>query len=1286
MMFKKILSLLLSVTIIVSVFTVLPASVFAEEINSTSQTGQAVFVTSEGSVGGLFSKAMNESQNGDGDCVNCITDVIVEGRVATVTFNNAVRCMIAVGLYDDSDENLLMTAIQRDISPDAGHITLSFDTDPPESFYLRAFILDENCAPLHKQYESERYTAEYQAFLEKETSDFPDDDVLNFDDDPTNNFAVLDEEVQRIDTSVHNILSSQSVSSYTFTDIDDSLRYLQSGDIFCFDRDGESEIIRARSVTVSGDTAVITANENLTMEDAFSYVKIDTSLISGTPEVDMSGADEGVVLDDSGIAPTGASYDIGEKEEFSFRFTLDGGETALASGGLTIAAGYHVHLYYTKDIFETSLSVETETKIDVTLTNKFKGEKQLGRVIFPTPVAGIAVGIGLSLILEASAQITSQVSLTSMVGFSYNKNTGFDLISQQPSVDAAVTVEGTFFVGIGITPSVYVLYGAVSLGLPVRIGAEITAKSVVTTTDSKESAHKCHSCIDGTVNVLCTVSGEVDVLMMWDKKIDFGEIRWELFEYYYSSELGWGLGKCPNLGIPEADKDDNAIEPDLGDLPKSGSCTIEWDGGSVLTLRGSGKLNKETMRDALIQYDNYLGQTYGHHPQDINPEAYVSDSDEYLVAPSVRLEKDLFWNQEKINTLNIIGFTVIAADWINASWGDCSFSPRNLQTIGNWKREQRAYWNDYCHLIDTLGDRFYDGLFSINEVNVIGSTISIESNSFNQSYGHFQYERYYFADLTNINLPDCVRKIGGGSFLHSPISEFTLPASLEYLGGEAFGHLNKLTVPEEIEHLYAHSSLREGCDELIINTSGLVRFSHCNIKDITIGNGVTRISDYFLFNPDNPLDSTLESITIPSSVEEIGAYAFSCCDDVKDIDLPTSLKKIGMYAFFNCHELESITIPPSVNEIACYAFAGCNALKSIAIPGNVAAIGASAFECCSELSDLIIEEGVKSIGPAAFAYCNFTSVTLPASLTELYSNTFHANALDSFSLNSVYYNGTLQEWKRLSAGYMYVGDLPSYISDDYYKDIIREIYGDAYADNPQLLSLVKCYTWNYIPEQYQAYTMGEYPMRFNYGAFPVCCMGGKSIDEIEIAPTGGIAATGVAPETFCPNTEYLIAVESGDSNKLSAGISWLAQVKADENGELRYELPENCPVDCDVVNIYGACSHPSAHFDEGGIGGRQRYICDICGEVMSAVIDLSKTTIDPDLQNCVLGDVDGDGEVTIIDATAIQRHLASIPTFAYNEATADTDGDGEVTIIDATYIQRWLASLPSNDSIGKPIS
>ncbi|MBQ3265800.1 MAG: dockerin type I repeat-containing protein, partial [Ruminococcus sp.] len=70
----------------------------------------------------------------------------------------------------------------------------------------------------------------------------------------------------------------------------------------------------------------------------------------------------------------------------------------------------------------------------------------------------------------------------------------------------------------------------------------------------------------------------------------------------------------------------------------------------------------------------------------------------------------------------------------------------------------------------------------------------------------------------------------------------------------------------------------------------------------------------------------------------------------------------------------------------------------------------------------------------------------------------------------------------------------------------------------------------------------------------------------------------------------------------------------------------------------------------------------------------------------ILGDVDGDSEVTIVDATYIQRKLASIPIpFEFYDTVADEDKDGEVTIIDATFIQRWLANLPAPDGIGEPI-
>ena len=74
------------------------------------------------------------------------------------------------------------------------------------------------------------------------------------------------------------------------------------------------------------------------------------------------------------------------------------------------------------------------------------------------------------------------------------------------------------------------------------------------------------------------------------------------------------------------------------------------------------------------------------------------------------------------------------------------------------------------------------------------------------------------------------------------------------------------------------------------------------------------------------------------------------------------------------------------------------------------------------------------------------------------------------------------------------------------------------------------------------------------------------------------------------------------------------------------------------------------------------------------------------LPEAILGDVDGDGTVTILDATCIQRYLVSIALpFEIDKTIADADEDGEISIIDATQIQRWLASLPCSENIGNPI-
>lgn len=62
--------------------------------------------------------------------------------------------------------------------------------------------------------------------------------------------------------------------------------------------------------------------------------------------------------------------------------------------------------------------------------------------------------------------------------------------------------------------------------------------------------------------------------------------------------------------------------------------------------------------------------------------------------------------------------------------------------------------------------------------------------------------------------------------------------------------------------------------------------------------------------------------------------------------------------------------------------------------------------------------------------------------------------------------------------------------------------------------------------------------------------------------------------------------------------------------------------------------------------------------------------------NETIGDVDGDGDVSVLDATSIQMHVASIEFIDSKKATtADTDKDGNISIMDATQIQLYIAKI-----------
>ena len=66
----------------------------------------------------------------------------------------------------------------------------------------------------------------------------------------------------------------------------------------------------------------------------------------------------------------------------------------------------------------------------------------------------------------------------------------------------------------------------------------------------------------------------------------------------------------------------------------------------------------------------------------------------------------------------------------------------------------------------------------------------------------------------------------------------------------------------------------------------------------------------------------------------------------------------------------------------------------------------------------------------------------------------------------------------------------------------------------------------------------------------------------------------------------------------------------------------------------------------------------------------------------IIGDADCDYSITVLDATAIQRSLATLDVTSYNAAAADADGDGDVTVLDATEIQRYIVDLPTYEKLG----
>lgn len=118
----------------------------------------------------------------------------------------------------------------------------------------------------------------------------------------------------------------------------------------------------------------------------------------------------------------------------------------------------------------------------------------------------------------------------------------------------------------------------------------------------------------------------------------------------------------------------------------------------------------------------------------------------------------------------------------------------------------------------------------------------------------------------------------------------------------------------------------------------------------------------------------LESINLPSTVEEIGGLAFGQCFELKHINLEeTTLRKLGSQAFMSCNALTDIILPSTIETIGDWAFQSCQALKSVSIGGDASAlqlIGKGAFTDCHALETVpMIPAAQTEIADGTFYQC-----------------------------------------------------------------------------------------------------------------------------------------------------------------------------------------------------------------------------------------------------------------------------------------------------------------------------
>ena len=503
-----------------------------------------------------------------------------------------------------------------------------------------------------------------------------------------------------------------------------------------------------------------------------------------------------------------------------------------------------------------------------------------------------------------------------------------------------------------------------------------------------------------------------------------------------------------------------------------------------------------------------------------------------------------------------------------------------------------------------------------SEVTYNGVTYSV--NSVNQNaFAHCE-------NITSISLPNSLKIIWYGAFQYcTSLTSLTIPASVTNIYGDGTNSLNSpIYRCDNLTTLVVESGntkydSRDNCNA-IVETATNKLIHGC--KGTTIPASVTTIGK-------NAFRScTITDIVVSEGVTTIEQSAFNFCTSLKTVALPATLTTIGDNAFNGCSALESIVVAEANTTFDSRD--NCNAIiktsgdelvlgcKTTIIPASVAAIGRNAFKYCP-ITDIEITEGVAAINDLAFNECGqLKTVTLPSTLTKIGYGAFQ----NCHSLTDIY---------AYPHANVATGDTVTLGSDVW-----------AFMDEPWTAANCNLHVY---PADYEYYSTADQWKEFN-----VIADLGETQEALYLFGswdwTTGVAFVKGEDGLWTATKEMAV----GDTFKLvDQDDVWYGGV--DENSVGYFEINTN------LVNNPIALVSPGADF-KMAVAGTYTLTADLVNKTLKLTDNAT-----PALK----GDVNGDGDVNVVDITALIDVIMNDVT---DNPRADVNEDGRIDVVDITAL------------------